>query len=178
MLTLSALMVLLVYMKLKKEDMLPISPTQLDDLYSALDMTHKEIGDLCGVGKFAPSGWRKTGKIPKNRLMTMAVMLAENSQIFDSITPTRKRAISFIEQVLGIPLKMLISESSEINFSSKSAIQTKGNNKAGEYYVPSLKKMAEQKETDQNLMSVPLEALINEIGRRGFRLNIEPITTE
>lgn len=153
--------------------MVEISAGQLDELFSALRMNRKEVGKACGDrSEFAPRRWRDSGKMPKKHLITLARLLAEKTQALEK-TPTQKQAITMIEEKLKIPLAVLAAEGSAIEGNARSVLSLEDTGTKGTFYVPDFQQLTlDQK--NQLLQFATLETLINEIGRRGFKVQLEP----
>ncbi len=156
-------------MRLKSEDMIQITADELDALKSALRMSREAIGEACGISKFAPGRWRQSEAMPKKHLLTLARILAHRSQGPLELAANQKLAIKLVEEKLRTPIALLAAEGSA-TINAASPIFPEKFPKEGAYYVP-------QQLTDQAtqvIQTVPLEQLINEIGRRGFKIQLEP----
>ncbi len=157
-------------MKVKKEDMIEMTGAEFDLLNSALRMSREAIGAACGdLTRFAPGRWRQSGAIPKKHLLTLARILAHRSLGPIEFTANQKLAVNVVEQKLGLPLALLNAEGAAVR-DPASAFGTQAHQSDAAFYAPS--ELTDK--TTELLRSLPLEALINEIGRRGFKVQLEP----
>ncbi len=126
---------------------MPITDEQLNDIIKATGLKRAEIAALCGVGTQAPGWWRFKGRMPVSHFKTLSAALEKKLKHRKELTPLEQRAASFCQiQLVG---------STGPNNSRKSS-----RNGSRPLTLKTSEKVV-------GLGLISLEALIQELGRRG-----------
>lgn len=158
-------------MRLKDDDMASITPEQLHDLFTALDFTRKDVARICGLSEFAPGRWRQAGRIPLIHLKRLWDELQAKLKGRKDLTPVEKRAQQYMWKQF------------DLNRVSGSAIPVSPDSPFYSAVTPHLMNLnaalsfnVENKDDQFNqlLKAISLEDLLHEIGRRGFKVQLEP----
>lgn len=179
--------------KMKKT--ITISKADFDAVMAALQLTREEVGRLCNVSPHGVSWWRSGGKVPYKHLVRLAVELVRQlhgrpqTELDSKALEIFKKnnALSLIDaqgsaqnMSLGVYYDPRSALSGTIlnksNFENmKSAIQGDEDTHEQEpRRVLPLLGECKLDQFNQLLSAISLEDLLHEIGRRGFKVQIEP----
>ena len=157
-------------MRLKDDAMAPITPEEIHDLFTALEFTRKDVARVCGLSEFAPGRWRQSGRIPLIHLGHLSDALRAKLKDRKDLSPVEIRAKHYLFRHVDIHQ----ATGSSIPLDAKSPFYD-----AAHPLVMNLKladPFSAEIKVDQisQLSTVSLEELLHEIGRRGFKVQIEP----
>lgn len=155
-------------MRLKEDAMASITPEELHDLFTALDFTRKDVAQVCGLSEFAPGRWRQSGRIPLIHLGRLWEALQAKLKSRKDLTPVEQRAQQFMWRQFDLHR----TTGSAIPVNSKSAIN--GDKDAPDTEPRRVQPFSNHAKHDQLLSAISLEELLHEIGRRGFKVQVEP----
>lgn len=156
-----------------------LSHEDFDIIVDALKLKREEIGQLCGVSAHAVSWWRSGQKIPHKHLVRLATELI--FQLRDRPeTRLDSQALKIFQQAQALDRAegSALGLTSETYHNQKSPFDGIKFNSLNNEVVNSLVEIkgvsSKDNKNDTLLSLITLEELLREIGRRGFKVQIEP----
>ena len=132
----------------------PITHYEFDDLVTALDTDRKGLAKICGgLTKDAIGWWRFKERIPVVHLDAIGEALEKKLKGRKDLNPLEQRALAFV--------RLALASGSAVPLSPQSPL-------ASSFGADSNSSRAKSaKVTPTDLTAIPLERLIEEIGKRG-----------
>ena len=156
-------------MRLKKEDVFPINQDQIRDIFTALDMSYKDLEGICGLSEFAPSRWRKSGQIPMTHLLRLAEEFNKKfkGKRKEDLTPLEQRASKYLSNVFITAYALLKGAEGTAKPTSVFAIQLPTDESSH------VEPYASSKLSSENPLAKYSELeLMRELESRGMKVNI------
>ncbi len=163
---------------MSKAQMVPAKREELMNLIDVLGLNRIQFAQLCEASPNTVGWWLKEEMVPKFRFHVVGKRLYEKLPIKD-LSVEQAKAKHLVETVIGFPLEILLISGSAIsgvphlNLSGvlfHDSIQPFNN----ENKILKENKLDQPLEDVNPLKKLSLEELLREIGRRGFKVQIEP----
>lgn len=138
----------------------PASRAELKNLMAVLGMNRKQFAEFCMVSANTVGWWLKEEQVPAFRFEDIAIKLGSLFPDPSARSPEQKKAIAFVERIMKAPIAVVAAGGSAKSVDLRSS-----------FFVAVTEKAENQ---DSKLSLFSLEDLIREIGRRGFKVQIEP----